>query len=67
MADRRGPLTQDHIDKVLEGHRLVTEWGEYLDKLDTLGIDTSKWREDHAGFAHMFTTIKTTFVDPVLQ
>jgi hypothetical protein len=67
MADKKGPLTQQHIDKVLEGHRLCGEWDEYLKKLEAIGIDTSKWREDHAGYSAMFSGIKTAFIDPVLE
>lgn len=67
MPDSKSPLTKAHVDKVLEGHRLCGEWDEYLTKLESIGIDTAKWREDHAGYSHMFATIKAQFIDPVLE
>ncbi len=67
MADKKGPLTPAHIEKVQQGCAHCAEWDKYLAQLETLGIDTSKWREDHAGFSHMFNTIRDQFIPTELR
>jgi hypothetical protein len=62
MPETFNPLTPQLAEIVRQGCAECTGFGEYLEQLEKAGIDTAKWREAHAGFAHLFTTVRAQWL-----
>ncbi len=63
-GQRFNPLTPAHADLVTQGCAQCVQLSEYLDTLDRIGIPTEEYREKLAGFEHMFTRIRDTYISP---